>query len=199
VSDGADIIHVVDLDAARGRPRDGNLVAALGAAGIPFQIGGGIRTAPDAWEAVRGGAFRVVIGSVLVSAPEEAAEIVRTVGPTRVVAAIDVRGGRARGSGWTDAGTPLNDVIERVTSLGITIALVTGIDRDGTLEGPDLALLAAVRALAPDLSLIASGGVGTIDDLLALASSDVEPHAAIVGKALYEHRFTLREANAALR
>jgi phosphoribosylformimino-5-aminoimidazole carboxamide ribonucleotide (ProFAR) isomerase len=115
------------------------------------------------------------------------------------VAAIDVRGGRARGSGWTDAGTPLNDVIERVTSLGITIALVTGIDRDGTLEGPDLALLAAVRALAPDLSLIASGGVGTIDDLLALASSDVEPHAAIVGKALYEHRFTLREANAALR
>lgn len=199
VADGAEIIHVVDLDAARGAPRNSSLVAALGAAGIPFQLGGGIRTASDAREAMREGAFRVVVGSVLVSRPHEASAIVGAVGPTRVVAAIDVRAGHARGSGWTDAGMPLKEVIGRVTSLGITMALVTGIDRDGTLEGPDLALLAEVRALAPDLLLIASGGVGTIADLLALSSSDVEAHAAIVGKALYERRFTLQEANAALR
>jgi phosphoribosylformimino-5-aminoimidazole carboxamide ribotide isomerase len=199
VADGADLIHVVDLDAARGGPRDRNVPAALGAAGIPFQIGGGIRTASQADGAIREGAFRVVIGSVLVSAPDEAREIVRAVGPTRVVAAIDVRAGHARGSGWTDAGTPLHQVVERVTSLGIAMALVTGIDRDGTLEGPDIALLGEVRALAPDLSLIASGGVGTLGDLVALASSPIEPHGAVVGKALYEGRFTLGEAHAALR
>lgn len=199
VADGADLIHVVDLDAARGGPRDDRVPAALGAAGIPFQIGGGIRTASHAYDAVREGAFRVVIGSVLVSAPDEAEAIVRAVGPTRVVAAIDVRAGHARGSGWTDGGTPLHQVVERVTSLGIAMALVTGIDRDGTLEGPDIALLGEVRALAPDLALVASGGVGTIDDLLALASSVIEPHAAIVGKALYERRFSLPEAVSALR
>ena len=197
VAEGASLIHVVDLDAARGRGRDQLLLSGLAEAGIPFQIGGGVRTVADARDAIGHGAMRVVVGSVFVSSPGLAGDIASEIGTERIVAALDVRAGMARGSGWRDAGRPLADAVATIVDLGIPSALVTGIDRDGTLDGPDVELLARVRRLAPTLGIIASGGVGSLDDVAALARDAAAPAAVIVGKALYEGRFTLADAVAA--
>ena len=191
---GAALIHVVDLDAARGRARDLVGIERLTGEGVPIQLGGGIRTAAQARAALESGARRLVLGSVLTGEPGAARDIVDAAAPAAIVAAIDVRADRALGSGWTDAGIPLREMMGRVLDLGIPRALVTGIDRDGTLDGPDVGLLDRVRLLAPDLSIIASGGVGSLEDIDRLRRSDIGVEAVIVGKALYEDRFTLPEA-----
>lgn len=197
ISEGATLVHVVDLDAARGRGRSTEIVRSLGESGVPFQIGGGIRSAEAAKEVIGLGACRVVLGSALFSNRDAAREIVRAVGSDCVVAAIDVRGGRAHGSGWLDEGVPLEQAIEVVSDLDVSRALVTAIEKDGTMEGPALDLLSEVRALAPDLALVASGGVGSLEDLRRLRDSDGGIEAVIVGRALYEARFTLPNAIAA--
>jgi phosphoribosylformimino-5-aminoimidazole carboxamide ribotide isomerase len=197
-AEGATLVHVVDLDAARGRPRDGDTLERIASSGLRFQVGGGIRTPEDAASAIAAGAEAVVIGSTITEGGPHPEAIVETVGVDRVVAAIDVRDGRARGSGWLDSGTPLVEVVDRVVALGVTQALVTGIERDGTMEGPDVSLLERVRSLAPDLGLIASGGVGSIDDLHTIRESHAAVGAVVVGKALYERRFTLAAAHASL-
>lgn len=194
VQEGAELVHVVDLEAARGGERSTKVLQALGDVGVPFQIGGGIRTADAALEALDAGARRVVLGSVLLGDMTAATEIVRAVGAGAVVAAIDVRDGRARGSGWLDDGIPLAEALERLEDVGVSRALVTGIESDGTMEGPALGLYEQVRSLAPDLALIASGGVGSLQDLRALADSACSFEGAIVGRALYEGRFRLPEA-----
>ncbi|MGI9641220.1 MAG: HisA/HisF-related TIM barrel protein, partial [Acidimicrobiia bacterium] len=96
-------------------------------------------------------------------------------------------------SGWLDEGIAVDEMAGRIARTGIRAALATGIERDGTMEGPDTALLADVRTLLPDIELIASGGVGTLADLEALSSSGLVD-GAIVGRALYEGRFTIEEA-----
>ena len=194
VAEGAPLIHVVDLDAARGRTRDLSVLERLARAGIPFQAGGGVRTAADALGTLEAGATRIVVGSVLTSASDELSGIVDVAGASRVVAAIDVRAGRAMGSGWLDSGTPLPDMVARVVAHGIPRALVTGIDRDGTMEGPDIDLLNDVREHGPRLALIASGGVGMLEDLAVLRAAGVRLEGAIVGRALYESRFTVAQA-----
>jgi phosphoribosylformimino-5-aminoimidazole carboxamide ribotide isomerase len=161
--------------------------------GAAIQVGGGIRTSEDARQEVDAGASRVVIGSVLVDDETEVRRIVDAVGPDRVVAAIDVRNDRALGSGWLDEGIEVKEMAARISRTGIQAALATGIDRDGTMRGPDLELLEKVRALLPDIELIASGGVGSLSDLATLASSDLVD-GTIIGRALYERRFTVEEA-----
>ncbi len=194
---GADLIHVVDLGAAR----DGSdhartaLARGLSEAGISFQIGGGIRTPVVARTTVDAGADRIVVGTAAVADPQGFASIVEEVGPDAVVAAVDVRDGRARGSGWEDKGAPVREVLERVVGEGVGWALVTGISRDGTLDGPDLDLLDGVRRGWPGLRIIASGGVGTLDDLRVLAGAGFD--AVVSGRALFEGRFTVEEAIAA--
>ena len=192
---GASIVHVVDLDGARSGTPSPRLCKDLGEAGIPFQIGGGIRDDVSAIEALRRGAQRIVIGSAVVHEGATLGTIIDAVGAAIVVAAIDVREGMAVGSGWRDRGSKLEAVVTRVVDAGIGTALVTGIDRDGLLEGPNTKILEIVRGFAPELSLIASGGVGRLSDLTMLRDSGYE--AAIVGRALYENRFTLEEAIAA--
>ena len=192
VAEGAEIVHVVDLDGARSGEPSRKLSHSLGDAGVPFQIGGGIRDGSSARIAVRSGASRVVIGSVAVHDVQTLGAIVDAVGKSAVVAAIDVRAGMAVGSGWLDSGVALDTVVGRVVDCGVGSALVTGIEQDGVMDGPNTDLLETVRATAPGLSLIASGGVGTLDDLAMLRNSGYE--AAIVGRALYEERFTLPEA-----
>jgi len=189
---GASIVHVVDLEGARSGTPSAGLCSDLGDAGIPFQIGGGIRDASKARAALRCGASRVVIGSAAVHDAAALEAIVEAVGPSSVVAAIDVRAGMAVGSGWLDGGVDLATVVGRVVDAGVETALVTGIERDGALAGPDTEILETVRGIAPDLSLIASGGVGDLADLALLRDAGYE--AAIVGRALYENRFTLEEA-----
>ena len=190
--EGAPIVHVVDLEGARsGRPSPG-LWRDLGDAGVPFQVGGGIRDVSSAREAIGCGASRVVIGSAAVHDPVVLEAIVEAVGSSAVVAAIDVRAGMAVGSGWLDGGVALSIVARRVADAGVGAALVTGIERDGAMDGPNTEILETVRGIAPDLLLIASGGVGSLNDLAMLADNGYE--AAIVGRALYEKRFTLAEA-----
>lgn len=192
VRKGASIVHLVDLDGARSGTPSRDLWRSLGDTGVPFQTGGGIRNSSAAVEAVASGASRVVIGSAAVHDPRELADIVQAVGSSAVVAAIDVRAGMAVGSGWLDSGTALPTVVARVVAAGINAALVTGIERDGAMDGPNTEILETVHDIAPDLSLIASGGVGALDDLAMLRDKGYE--AAIVGRALYEGRFTLEEA-----
>jgi phosphoribosylformimino-5-aminoimidazole carboxamide ribonucleotide (ProFAR) isomerase len=108
-----------------------------------------------------------------------------------------VSDGRARGEGWLDDGLEIAEVISRLVDLRIERALVTGIETDGTMEGPAVKLFAHVRNLAPGLSLIASGGVGSLGDIRNLAASQIGIEAVIIGRALYENRFTLPEAIAA--
>lgn len=194
VAEGATLVHVVDLEAARGRECALDVVERLGAAGVPFQFGGGIRSAAVARAVIDLGAERVVIGSALVSNAASAKEIVEAVGNGAVVGAVDVRDGRVRGSGWLDDGIPVVDVIAILGDLGIERALVTGIEKDGTMEGLALDLYELVRSLAPDLTLIASGGVGSLEDLRTLADSRVDFEGVIVGRALYEGRFSLADA-----
>lgn len=191
IDQGAGRVHVVDLDGARtGRP-DLSLWRRLGEAGVVFQAGGGIRTPELARQVLEAGADRVVLGTAAVWDPASLAGL-----GSRAVAAVDVRDGRATGAGWQDEGRELGAVLDGLADAGVTRVLVTGIGRDGTLEGADLDL---TSALVEDgrFAVVASGGVGTLSDLDPLAALGCE--AVVVGRALYDRRFTLAEARARLR
>lgn len=195
-ADGAERIHIVDLDAAReGRPMQGDVIARIvDAVAVPCQIAGGIRDADAVADGLRAGADRVVLGSALISKPLLAKTLVERHGPDRIVAAIDVRDGQALGDGWV-AGARGADAIDHVVRLaeaGIRWFAVTAIARDGQMSGPDLELLEAVRKTVPNAAIIASGGVSSLADIRELASRDFK--AAITGRALYEGAFTLAEA-----
>ncbi|MGI9586541.1 MAG: HisA/HisF-related TIM barrel protein [Acidimicrobiia bacterium] len=188
----ADLVHVVDLDGARTGEPNIDLWESLSSGGLTFQIGGGIRDVATAERAIESGAARVVVGTVAVHGAQVLGDIVSAVGTERVVAAIDVRDGRARGAGWTDDGEDVRDVVDAVVASGVGVALVTGIEKDGAMRGPNLQLIQDVRTAAPLLGVIASGGVDSLESIALLASSDC--HAAVVGRALYERTFTLKEA-----
>ncbi len=193
LAEGASLVHVVDLEGARSGKPDDRLLTALAATGGRFQIGGGIRTAEAANRVLFMGAARVVMGSAAVWEPEVLAGVGEI---QRVVAAIDVRKGRATGGGWLDDGRALDGVLDGVAGVGVQRVLVTGIDTDGTMDGPDLVLLRRVMADGR-FAVIASGGVGSLDDLRRVAEMGCE--GAIVGRALYEGRFTVAEALEAVR
>ena len=190
---GAPRLHVVDLDGAReGRPVNRADVAAIcEAVAIPVEVSGGLRTMDDLEAAAGLGAARLQLGSAAVRNPDlvnGAAERF----PGMVVVAIDTRAGEALTEGWregsgADALTLANEMVAR----GAPRIMVTDVARDGALEGPNVALAAEFAAALP-VPVVASGGVTTADDLRALAETGCE--GAIVGKALYEGRFTLADA-----
>lgn len=186
LAEGATRVHVVDLDGARTGEVDLDLWNRLSASGVTFQAGGGIRTADDARRVLEKGAERVVMGTAAVWDPESLSGL-----GEKVVAAVDVKGGRATGGGWLDDGVELSAVLDGLAAADVRRVLVTGIGRDGTLEGADLEL---TRSVVDDgrFAVIASGGVGTLADLDPLAELGCE--AVVVGKALYDRRFTLADA-----
>lgn len=185
---GASLVHVVDLDGARSGDPDASLWERFAEAGVAFQVGGGIRTAETAERALDSGAGRVVLGTAAVWDPDV---LGRISDPSRVVAAVDVRAGRATGAGWLDEGRNLEEVLAGLSSAGIGRLLVTGIERDGTMEGPSTdVLLSALRH--GGFSVIASGGIGQLQDLDVIQRLGCE--AVIVGRALYEGRFDVAEA-----
>lgn len=188
IDQGAALVHVVDLDGARTGSPDPRLWESLAAVGVRFQVGGGIRSAAVAAAALAAGAERVVMGTAAVWDPDVLGEIERT---DRVVAAVDVRDGRATGAGWLDEGREVSEVLDDLGGCGVGRLLVTGIGRDGTMEGPEMELLAGVVADGR-FRVIASGGVGTLDDVRQVA--DLGCEAVIIGRALYENRFTLPQA-----
>ena len=170
---GAQRIHLVDLDGARsGRVRPG-LVARVAAIGLPVQASGGIRSLADARALLEAGADRVVVGTAAWPDPEPWFELGES-----LVLALDVRDGQVRAAGWTEAaGISFAEALELAGSRRV---LVTAIDRDGTLAGPDLELVAT--AVAAGARVLAAGGVRSPDDVQALAAAGAE--AAIVGREI---------------
>lgn len=198
---GAGWIHVVDLDGARsGRPENASIVADITAeVDVPVQAGGGVRTAEtaDAWFAA--GVERVVLGTAALRDP---ALVRQLAGSRRVAVGLDARAGEVATDGWLQgSGRSVLDVARSFATDGVDAFVVTDISRDGTLDGPDLRGLAEVLD-ATEIDVIASGGVGRVEDLRALAGIEGRDgrrlSGAIVGMALYERRFTVAEAVAAL-
>ena len=163
VEQGAPLVHIVDLAGARDGVGDRTLWKWLGDTGLPFQLGGGIRTRHDVEGLLAAGATRAVLGTTAVWDAELTADIVAA---EAVVAAVDVRAGRATGAGWRDEGRDLTAVLGDLVASGAVRALVTGIAGDGMLTGPDTELLHQVQGIAPELALIASGGVGNLQHLV---------------------------------
>ncbi len=180
-------VHIVDLDGARtGRVRP-ELVRELAAAASPalVQASGGIRSVKDAQELVAAGAARVVVGTAAFSGQLDA--FVNALG-NRLVVALDVRDGVVRTAGWTESSLPLDEAIDLCVQAGVSRLLCTAIDRDGTLAGPDAALVAHVVGRS-GLPVLAAGGIRSQDDVDALAHAGAE--GAIVGRALLEGRIAL--------
>ncbi len=194
---GATRLHLVDLEAARDgtRGQASIIERIVDAVTVPCQVAGGIRDAATAREILAAGADRVVMGTALIRDPALAAMLVAAAGPERLVAAVDVRGGRAVGDGWTTgaAEAPAMGLIGRLRAAGLDRFAVTAIDRDGLLSGPDLGLLAeAAGAAGGPGHVVASAGVSSLEDVVALAAAGYQ--GAILGRALYEGRIDLAEA-----
>jgi phosphoribosylformimino-5-aminoimidazole carboxamide ribotide isomerase len=193
---GARHLHLVDLDGARaGWPVQTEVVARIiRSVSVPCHVAGGIRSAEQAAAHLDAGASRVVLGSALITEPSFAGRLVKRHGPERIVAAIDVRDGQALGDGWVARarGTDAIRLTTRLVEAGVRWFAVTAIARDGGMEGPDLGLLGRLRAAVPEAVVIASGGIGSLADIRALAGEGYA--AAIVGRALYEGAFSLHEA-----
>lgn len=192
--DGAQWIHLVDLDAAFGRGDNRDLIARVVAAvDVAVELSGGIRDDDSLEAALKTGATRVNIGTAALENPEWVRSAIARHGD-RIAVGLDVRGTTLAARGWTQDGGELFDVLERLDRDGCARYVVTDVRRDGTLTGPNLDLLRDVcaRTAAP---VVASGGVSSLDDLKALAGlADVGVEGAIVGKALYAGAFTLPEA-----
>jgi phosphoribosyl isomerase A len=188
---GAALVHLVDLDAALGSGDNRAVIRrAIGAAGVPVQVGGGLRTRAAVREVLEAGAARAVLGTEAVADPGFLRRCLEEHGD-RIVVAVDTDGARVRVRGWTEDAGPYEEVLARLAEEGAPRFLVTAVARDGTLEGPDVELYRRTVALT-DRPVLASGGVARLDDLRALASTGVE--GVVVGKALYEGMFTLPEA-----
>ena len=188
------IVHVVDLDGARsGESIHHETVREMTRRGYRVQIGGGIRSLDSAARWIDAGANRLVLGTISSEDPAMLQKIVSRFGPERVVSGIDVRDGRIRVKGWQVSSTgKVHEVFDRLLSLGIGEILVTQIGRDGTMQGPDLDFYRRFLESCP-FAVQASGGVGTLGDIAAL--SRIELSGVIIGRALHEKRFELREAN----
>jgi phosphoribosylformimino-5-aminoimidazole carboxamide ribotide isomerase len=192
---GARRLHLVDLDAAiDGRPQDEAVAALVRAVDLPIEVGGGVRTRDDArrWRAL--GVERVVFGTAAVQAPGEVRRAAEE-WPEGVAVAIDARDGRVTVAGWREQ-TDLDALAlcARVRAWGVSRVQYTDVSRDGTLSGPNLPAIEQL-ARGSGLRVTAAGGVSSLDDLrglLALRACGVDE--VIVGKALYEGRFTLAEA-----
>ncbi len=200
VAQGAEQLHVVDLDGAFGTGENQAALRAICAAvNVPVQTGGGIRAAADVRQRLDAGAAAVVIGTLLVESPVEARAIAGEFGAA-IVAGIDARGDRVATRGWlTETLVARDDLVRTVVEWGIERIVYTEIARDGMGTGYDLGALAHVASLSA-ARITASGGAHSLSDLLAVRDgTPANVDAAIVGRALYEGGISLRGALAALR
>ncbi len=195
---GAQWIHVVDLDAARTGTRThlDQIRLMVRSVSCKIEVGGGVRTADAAAELLDAGVERVVVGTAAVERPALVEELCHEY-PGRIAVGLDARGNEVAIKGWVEgSGADLVTLAQRFEGVGLAALIVTEIGRDGTLEGPAFGQLGSVLA-ACGIPLIASGGVGTLDDLRALAqlrSGDRGLEGIIVGRAIYEGRFDVAEA-----
>jgi 1-(5-phosphoribosyl)-5-[(5-phosphoribosylamino)methylideneamino] imidazole-4-carboxamide isomerase/N-(5'phosphoribosyl)anthranilate isomerase len=192
---GAKWIHLVDLDAAFGRGSNAGILRKVikQAKGVQVEVSGGIRDDKSLDAALDSGAARVNLGTAALENPEWAADVIGRYGEL-IAVGLDVRGTTLAARGWTRDGGDLWTVLTRLEAAGCSRYVVTDVTKDGTLQGPNLELLREMTARTPK-PVVASGGVSTLDDIVALR--DLVPlgvEGVIVGKALYAGAFTLREA-----
>ena len=198
-SDGAEWIHLVDLDAAFGRGSNRELLAGVvGHLDVQVELSGGIRDDDSLAAALATGARRVNVGTAALEDPAWCARAIAEHGD-RIAVGLDVREGRLAARGWTRESGELFEVLDRLERDGCPRYVVTDVTKDGTLLGPNVDLLHAVCART-DRPVVASGGVSSLDDLRTLSGLvRVGVEGAIVGKALYAGAFTLDEALRAVR
>jgi 1-(5-phosphoribosyl)-5-[(5-phosphoribosylamino)methylideneamino] imidazole-4-carboxamide isomerase/N-(5'phosphoribosyl)anthranilate isomerase len=193
-SAGAEWIHLVDLDAAFGTGSNHEILAdVIRKLEIKVELSGGIRNEESLMRALNTGCERINLGTAALEDPEWTASVVARFGE-RIAVGLDVRGHTLAARGWTKEGGDLFETIERLERDGCSRYVVTDVNKDGTLQGPNLTLLKEVCE-ATKKPVIASGGVSTLEDLRALRGlTDIGVEGAIVGKALYAGAFTLQEA-----
>jgi len=191
--DGADAIHIIDLDAALDKGSNlGMIKEIVRVVKVPTQVGGGIRNVEVARKLLRTGVHRIILGALAFNEPSVVTELLIEFGIERVVIALDYRDDEVMVKGWkTAARLSVNEAVTRFLDLGAKLFLVTSITRDGTLKGPDYDMLVRVCS-CPQISIIAAGGVGSLKDLAVLRQVGV--WGVVIGKALYEGLFELREA-----
>ena len=196
---GAAWMHVVDLDGAKaGRPAQTDVIASLAAVdGLSVQAGGGVRALDDVLALLEAGVSRVVVGSLCVKEPDLVKSWIASLGAGKLTLALDVRpeGGdfKIATHGWQETSdVSLFDVVADFVTAGRQHFLVTDISRDGMLEGVNVDLMATLQSRFPDVEMIASGGVASLDDVTDLNAKGVK--GVIIGKALYEGRFSAKEA-----
>jgi phosphoribosylformimino-5-aminoimidazole carboxamide ribotide isomerase len=192
-TDGVAWIHMVDLDGAKDgkRVNDRFVIEAAQKLNVKIQIGGGIRSEEDIVHYLENGVDRVIIGSIAVSKPEFAIEMIKKYG-AKIAVGIDAKNGYVATHGWLDTSEQKAvDLGKRFAEAGVETFIFTDIATDGTLAGPNLAAVCEMAAVTGK-NVIASGGVSSLADLKAIAKNGIS--GAIVGKALYENRFSLKEA-----
>jgi len=190
---GARLIHIIDLNGAReGVPVNaGRILEIAQAVDVPVQVGGGIRRYEDAQRYLEGGVKRVILGTSAVADPPLIRKLIDTYGEHRVAVAVDTRDGAVAIKGWQEmAQKTIFDFLDELKRLGVRFVLLTDINRDGTLTGPNDALIQKV--LAYPFEVMVAGGVSCDEDIRRL--KEIGPYGVVVGKALYEGYFTLKEA-----
>lgn len=192
-SEGAKRLHIIDLNAALSKGDNRRVIADIArASGLPIQVGGGIRTKRNAESLLRWMVSYVILGALAFRNPNAIAQIQNKFGSGSVIVALDNKNGQVMINGWkTQTPFTMLEAMERFAKLGIRSFLITSIARDGMLLGPDLRTFREA-AENSDVEIIAAGGIGSLEDLSALKKVGVE--SVVVGKALYEGRFTLKEA-----
>ena len=191
---GAAWLHVVNLDGTLGEATLAlDALRTIAAAGLPVQFGGGLRSLGDAHKALDAGAARVVLGTLVVQQPDSARQAVEMFGTEAVAVALDTRGDRVATHGWQELSTWTPGELGKIfAQMGVTHALYTDVSRDGALSGVNVEATATL-AQQTSLSVIASGGVASLDDVRRCRATDLIA-GVIIGKALYSEAFTLEEA-----
>ena len=194
---GARFLHLVDLEGARsGTTPNFDLISEiLSCCGLMAEIGGGIRSPQVVDAYLRAGAMRVILGTAAIENPVFLRDMVKAYGD-QIAVGVDIRDGCVATKGWTQSsGKAWQDFLRELQDLGVSAVICTDISRDGALKGPNLPLYTSIHETFPDLELVASGGMSCLDDLTVLRANNIP--SAILGKALYEGKLSLKEALAA--
>lgn len=191
-AEGAQLIHVVDLDAALGLGDNINLIGTIARSiNIPIQAGGGIRSVERARQIINAGAARIVLGSLAFRRVKSLKTLLEEFGGERIIVALDHLNGRVMIDGWKQSThKTLREAAEFFLSLGVEYFLITSIERDGMMMGPDIESLSKIMDL--NVKVIASGGIRSLNDIFLLR--DIGVYGVIIGRALYEGALTLKEA-----
>jgi phosphoribosylformimino-5-aminoimidazole carboxamide ribotide isomerase len=191
--EGAEKLHIIDLDAAFGLGNNMSVIAKIAEnLSLPIQVGGGIRTVEDVGKLLRARVTQVILGALAFNEPEAIRQIEDKFGKNTVIVALDNKEGKIMVEGWkTSTGVNVREAMDEFTALNVRTFLITSIAKDGMLSGPDVKMLKEACGEL-DSYVIAAGGIGSLADLSILKSIGVA--AVVVGKALYEGKFTLKEA-----